>query len=328
LWGRADVGGHPPALAFILQVKAAAKAAELLINQCTIKNETLIMSLYKNLFVVIDPTRPDQPALARAMAVSQRNKARVTAFSAVYKPVEQMLDASSRKAGKQAELKSWEKQVKDLVAPYKAKGLKVKQDTYWTADWYAAVSRAALRAEADLVIKSTFRHGKLQRLLHSTSDFTIMRHSPAPVLLVRERKSFSGKVILAALDLVSKDEGHMGLNNAVVKNAREMAEFTGLPLHVIAAVPARPDFSHLLAGLEDHPGGEIAALADSFGVALNHFHVQRGDAKRVIVEKANALKADIVVLGVSARSGVQGVLVGSTAQKILDKLDCDVLAVN
>jgi len=120
----------------------------------------------------------------------------------------------------------------------------------------------------------------------------------------------------------------MGLNNAVVKNAREMAEFTGLPLHVIAAVPARPDFSHLLAGLEDHPGGEIAALADSFGVALNHFHVQRGDAKRVIVEKANALKADIVVLGVSARSGVQGVLVGSTAQKILDKLDCDVLAVN
>lgn len=286
------------------------------------------MSLYKNLFVVIDPTRPDQPALERAMAVSQKNKARVTAFSAVYKPVEQMLDASSRKAGKQAELKNWEKQVKQLVAPYKAKGLKVKQDTYWTADWYAAVSRAALRAEADLVIKSTFRHGKLQRLLHSTSDFTIMRHSPAPVLLVRERKSFSGKVILAALDLVSRDEGHMGLNNAVVKNAREMAVFTGLPLHVIAAVPAKPDFSHLLAGLEDHPGGEIAALAESFGVALNHFHVQRGDAKRVIVEKAHALKADIVVLGVSARSGVQGVLVGSTAQKIVDKLDCDVLAVN
>lgn len=286
------------------------------------------MSLYKNLFVVIDPTRPDQPALERAMAVSLKNKARVTAFSAVYKPVEQMLDASSRKAGKQAELKGWEKQLKDMVAPYKAKGLKVKQDTYWTADWYAAVSRAALRAEADLVIKSTFRHGKLQRLLHSTSDFTIMRHSPAPVLLVRERKSFSGKVILAALDLVSKDEGHMALNNAVVKNAHEMAEFTGLPLHVIAAVPAKPDFSHLMAGLEEHPGGEIAALAESFGVPLNHFHVQRGDAKRVIVEKANALKADIVVLGVSARSGVQGVLVGTTAQKILDKLDCDVLAVH
>jgi universal stress protein E len=63
-------------------------------------------------------------------------------------------------------------------------------------------------------------------------------------------------------------------------------------------------------------------------VSLNHFHVVRGDAKRVIVEKANALKADIVVLGVSARSGVKGVLVGTTAQKILDKLDCDVLAVN
>jgi len=286
------------------------------------------MSLYKNLFVVIDPTRPGQPALERATAVSQKSKARVTAFSAVYKPVEQMTDAASRKAGKQAELKNWEKQVKAMVAPYKDKGLKVKLDMYWTADWYSAVSRAALRAEADLVIKSTFRHGKLQRLLHSTSDFTIMRHSPAPVLLVRERKSFSGKVILAALDLMSTDEGHMGLNNAVIKNAREMSEFTGLPLHVIAAVSAKPDFSHLLAGAEEHPDGEIATLAHSFGVPLNHFHVARGDAKRVIVDKANALKADIVVLGVSARSGVKGVLVGTTAQKILDKLDCDVLAVN
>jgi universal stress protein E len=286
------------------------------------------MSLYKKLFVVIDPTREDQPALERAAAVAQKSKGRVTAFSAVYKPIEEMLDASSRKSGKHAELKAWDTKVKLMTEPYRAKGLRVKQDMYWTADWYAAVSRAALRADADLVIKSTFRHGKLQRLLHSTSDFTIMRHSPAPVLLVRERKSFSGKVILAALDLESKDEGHMGLNNAVMKHAHEMSEFTGLPLHVVSAVSRKPDFSHLLAGEEEHPGGVEATLAHAFGVETSRFHIVRGEARKMIPERANTLKADIVVLGVSARSGVQGVLVGTTAQKILDKLDCDVLAVN
>ncbi|MGB4247775.1 MAG: universal stress protein, partial [Pseudohongiellaceae bacterium] len=156
------------------------------------------MSLYKNLFVVIDPTSKSQPALERAAAVAKKSKGRVTAFSAIHKTVEEMGAAKSRKSGKQAELKAWDAKVKEMVAPYKDKGLKVKSDRYWTADWYAAVSRAALRDGADLVIKSTLKHGKLQRLLHSTSDFTIMRHSPAPVLLVRERKSFSGKVILAA----------------------------------------------------------------------------------------------------------------------------------
>lgn len=286
------------------------------------------MSLYKKLFVVIDPTREDQPALERAAAVAQKSKGRVTAFSAIYKHVDEMTDASSRKTGKQAVLKSWKDKVTALAAPYLAKGLKLKQATYWTADWYSAVSRAALRAEADLVIKSTFRHGKLQRLLHSTSDFTIMRHSPSPVLLVRERKSFSGKVILAALDIESKDEGHIGLNNAVMKHAHQMAEFTGLPLHVVAATSRKPDFSHLLEGEEAHPDGDEATLAHAFEVERANFHIVRGDAKRVIPEQAFALKADIVVLGVSKRSGAQGVLVGTTAQKILDKLDCDVLAVN
>lgn len=286
------------------------------------------MSLYKNLFVVIDPTSESQPALERAAAVAKKNKGRVTAFSAIYKSIEQMGAARSRKSGKQAELKAWDAKIKEMVAPYKDKGLKVKSDRYWTADWYAAVSRAALRDGADLVIKSTFRHGKLQRLLHSTSDFTIMRHSPAPVLLVRERKSFSGKVILAALDLQSRDEGHLALNNAIMKHALQLAEFTGMPLHVISATTPKPDFSHLLEGAEEQEGGVIPTLAHAFGVKPANFHVVRGDARNAIPKKADELKADVVVIGVSARSGVKGVLVGTTVQKVLDKLDCDVLAVN
>ena len=286
------------------------------------------MSLYKKLFVVIDPTTEKQPALTRAADIGAKSKGKVTAFSAIYKPIEEMGDATSRKSGKQAVMKEWKAKVTEMAAPYKAKGVRMVQDCFWTSDWYAAVSRAALRAEADLVVKSTFRHGKLQRLLHSTSDFTIMRHSPAPVLLVRDRKSFSGKVILAALDIESKDEGHIGLNNAVMKHAHQMAEFTGLPLHVVSATSRKPDFTHILAGEEAHPEGDEATIAHAFDIERAHFHIVRGDAKRVIPEQANLLKADIVVLGVSKRSGAQGVLVGTTAQKILDKLDCDVLAVN
>jgi len=286
------------------------------------------MSLYKKLFVVIDPTNEKQLALVRAADIAAKSKGKVTAFSAIYKPIEEMGDARSRKSGKLAEIRAWKTSVTAMAEPFTAKGLRVTHDCNWTSDWYSAVSRAALRANADLVIKSTFRHGKLQRLLHRTSDFTIMRHSPAPVLLVRDRKSFSGKSILAALDIESKDEGHIGLNNAVMKHAHMMAEFTGLPLHVIAATSAKPDFSHLIEGEDLHPDGKEATLAHAFGVERAHFHIVRGDAKRVIPERVNFLKADMVVLGVSKRGGAKGVLVGTTAQKILDKLDCDVLAVN
>ena len=286
------------------------------------------MSIYKNLFVVIDPTSEKQPALHRAAELSRLGKARITAFSAVYKAVDEMTEANSRRSGKREFLKEWESKLKVMLTPYKESGLKISSDVYWTADWYAAVSRAAMRADADLVIKSTFRHGKLQRLLHSTSDFTIMRHSPSPVLLVREAKTSAGKVILAALDLESTDEGHIGLNNSVMKRARELSAFTGLPLHVIAATSRKPDLSHVLSGVEEQDGGVEATLAHAFGVETSNFHIVKGAAKNVIPAQAEHLRAQVVVVGVSARSGVKGVMVGTTAKKVLDKLECDVLAVN
>lgn len=286
------------------------------------------MSIYKNLFVVIDPTSQKQPGLDRAAELSRLGKARITAFSAVYKAVDEMTEANSRRSGKREFLKDWESKLKVMLAPYKEKGLKISSDIYWTADWYAAVSRAALRADSDLVIKSTFRHGKLQRLLHSTSDFTIMRHSPCPVLLVREAKSSAGKLILAALDLESTDEGHIGLNNSVIKHARELSEFTGLPLHVIAATSRKPDLSHVLSGVGEQESGVEATLAHAFGIEPANFHIVKGAAKNVIPAQAEHLRAQVVVIGVSARSGVKGVMVGTTAKKVLDKLDCDVLAIN
>ncbi len=286
------------------------------------------MSIYKNLFVVIDPTSQKQPGLDRAAELSRLGKVRITAFSSVYKAVDEMTEANSRRSGKREFLKDWESKLKVMLAPYKEKGLKISSDIYWTADWYAAVSRAALRADADLVIKSTVRHGKLQRLLHSTSDFTIMRHSPCPVLLVRQAKSSAGKLILAALDLESTDEGHIGLNNSVIKHARELSEFTGLPLHVIAATSLKPDLSHVLSGVEEQESGVEATLAHAFGVEPANFHIVKGAAKNVIPAQAEHLRAQVVVIGVSARSGVKGVMVGTTAKKVLDKLDCDVLAIN
>jgi universal stress protein E len=285
------------------------------------------MSLYQNIFVVIDPTQESQPALKRAASLGKKTKGRLSVFSAIYKSIDEMGAARSRKSGKLAELKAWDAKVKTMIAPYATKSMKIKSDRYWTADWYAGVSRAALRAGADLVVKSTFRHGKLQRLLHGTSDFTIMRHSPVPVLLVREGRT-AGKVILAALDLESLDEGHMGLNNSILKNAKELSEVTKLPLHVVAAVSGKNvDLSHIL-GDSDLVGAAHEALAKEFGIKPSNFHLKKGDAKRVIAAQVKALEADTLAIGVSARSGVKGALVGTTLQKILDKLDCDVLAIN
>jgi len=279
------------------------------------------MSQYKKLFVVIDPTSKKQPALERAISLAQKNKGKLHLFLAIHQDIEDMAEYPSRRAGKQAVLKQWHDTVKAYAEHSRAQGVSAKVDVCWNDHWYQSVSRTATREDADMVIKSTFRHGKAQRLMHGTSDWTIMRHSPAPVWLVRERKKSDGKTIVAALDLEATDEGHIRLNNSILKHARNMAALFGLPLHVVAAVSRKPDFSHITRGSDD-------TLEEILGVEPGRLHLVSGLPRNAIPKQAETLKAGVVVIGTAARSGTKGILIGNTAEKILDKLACDVLAIN
>ena len=57
------------------------------------------------------------------------------------------------------------------------------------------------------------------------------------------------------------------------------------------------------------------------------FHLRRGTASTVIPETARQLQADMVVMGTVARTGIAGLLIGNTAETILEQLKCSVLAI-
>ena len=61
-------------------------------------------------------------------------------------------------------------------------------------------------------------------------------------------------------------------------------------------------------------------------LSKSKIHIKLGPPDRVIVEQAKQLDANLVVVGNSHRSGLAAMLHGNTAEKILDKLDCNVLA--
>jgi len=57
------------------------------------------------------------------------------------------------------------------------------------------------------------------------------------------------------------------------------------------------------------------------------FSLLRGDPGQVLVEKINQLQPDLVVMGTVGRTGISGLLIGNTAETILEQLTCSVLAV-
>jgi universal stress protein E len=69
----------------------------------------------------------------------------------------------------------------------------------------------------------------------------------------------------------------------------------------------------------------VTALADKHGIS--DCAVREGVASTVIVSEANRRGSDLLVIGAVSRSLLARPVIGSTAERVIDHVDCDVLVV-
>jgi universal stress protein E len=69
----------------------------------------------------------------------------------------------------------------------------------------------------------------------------------------------------------------------------------------------------------------VTGLADKHGIS--DCVVREGTASNVIVSEANRRSSDILVMGAVSRSLLVRPVIGSTAERVIDHVDCDVLVV-
>ncbi len=87
----------------------------------------------------------------------------------------------------------------------------------------------------------------------------------------------------------------------------------------------RADHERALQALRNH-------LEQRFGKQTAEYlaprcHTPRGQPEQLIPALARQVKADLVVMGTLGRAGIAGLLMGNTAEAILDQLTCSVLAI-
>ena len=84
----------------------------------------------------------------------------------------------------------------------------------------------------------------------------------------------------------------------------------------------------LLEARTNHARHRLHSLLSRQSIELDtaRIHLPHGTPSEKIHEVATDIEADLIVLGTVCRTGVAGFLIGNTAEQLLSRIDCSVLA--
>ncbi len=278
------------------------------------------MTRYLKYLAVMEPGSLHQTALTKAITLADKTNASITAFVCAYLSADEINHYPSRQEGKHLVLNKLGKWVSSQVTSHIKPRVEVSTEVTWNSDWPSAVSHYAKQINANLIIQSGGDGGIPQRKL--------LRSAPCPVLVARATTHIFGGMILAAVD-IHGDDTHMALNHAIITAALNLAEDTNSTLHLVCALDEKEAVaSHLGFEYLEDTNTQQAITAERFGIPQDQVHIQLGNPHVVISEWVNILAVDVLVIGTQARKGIEGTLIGNTAEKMLTKTGCDLLVVN
>lgn len=294
------------------------------------------------LVAVKDPAARRQPVVQKAAQLAAGLGAQLELFHAICEPL--FVDAAlmTGKPLKTVE-DEWRQRhlerLERIAAPLRASGLKVTTTCEWDHPAFEAVVRRAQHARCDLIVAERHAKKHVAPWLLRFNDWELLRRSPIPVLLVKSGRPWKAPAVLAAIDPGHSFAKPAKLDGGILDAGSAVAAALGGKLHAVHAfVPTMLDVRKLdlddpnLASTIEARAAEHAR--DSFDRALEPFDLPRGRRHLVarhpvdaIPATARKLRAGIVVMGAVSRSGLKRLIVGDTAEQILDSLAQDVLVI-
>jgi universal stress protein E len=219
-------------------------------------------------------------------------------------------------------------------------GIKATANVDWDYPAHEALVRQARRHDIDLIVAEC--HARTRKaapwLLHLT-DWELLRTSPVPVLLVKNRNAWSKPVVLAAVDPAHSRAESSALDTEILKLASTFSDTLDGSLEVMHSYVPFPPSVLMGMGAGGTPPSEVAAETERrarkllqktlrrFGQTQVPRHLVAGRAVETIPALARDRNCGILVMGAVSRSGLKRIFIGNTAEKVLDALSCDVLVV-
>lgn len=297
------------------------------------------------ILAVVEPDIIPQEVVARAVWLAQRTgcklnlllcDADVTALATDFYVSNETRTIAENLRAAQREI------LDELAAPAREADIDLTLDVLEERPVGDAILARALDMNPRFVVKGTEYHSDARRAIFVDTDWFLIRTCPFPLWLVKQHEMQAKPLIIAAVDPTHEEDTGARVDRLIVEQARAIAAkvdgdvhllHTYQPLKGIGAEatrtfkPIRISVDELSERIAREHRAKLDELAASTGIDQSHTHQLPGAARDVIPYIARDWKADLVVMGAVARWSVQRSVIGSTAERVLDHLPCDILIV-
>ena len=207
---------------------------------------------------------------------------------------------------------------------------------------FLEIIHEVLRNKHDLVMTTAEGRGGLKEWFFGSTSMHLMRKCPCPVWVLKPFQAERHACILAAVDPPPPDEGQQGSNIKIMDLATSLAQRQQCELVVVHTwtFPAEHSLRSGYLVASDALDKWVHEARDLHRRKLAEFlrpypldelkaqvYLLKGEPGHLIPELAAKLGVELIVMGTVSRSGVAGLLIGNTAEKILRRVDCSVLTV-
>ncbi len=295
------------------------------------------MSKQSCFMVILDKGLQSTPALLRAAALARKGGERL--LLALFEYDRALAHAASRQLDLDAYLQGRRQKLEEFAVRLRKDGLQVEAKLFWGRPLLARMLLAVLAEKPQMVFKDVHAEPALRRLLFTSQDIDLLRQCPEPLMLVRPSPGALPKRILAAVDPLDEHDRPHELNTRILALANRLATQCDAQVdvvHVFEYVPFPTD-PEVLSGwmpdvalaqkLRDMHAEALQKLCQKYAIAPAQMHMLDGAPDRVIAELATTQHSDVVIMGTVQRGGFDRLAMGSVAERLLEQLNCDVLAV-
>jgi len=290
----------------------------------------------KHILAIADPGEDEQPAFFKALEFAQQTRASIHVAIVCYESLHHLLPIGAHDLEnnnlKSHVLQHKEKWWQEFIQLHQA-DITVTYEVVWEKYLHKWVRSHCETHPYDLIIK----HGhRSESFFHMPADWHLFRENHTPIYVISEEHFKTKPVVLACVDVLTHNQVKLALNQKILANALWLAEQTQATLHAcyVIKTPALVreleviDMSTHIHKMENLARQQVPTMLDSYGINLENFHISEGVPWGVLTNLAYTLKAQCVVLGSMAHTGISDRLVGNTAEKIIHYTKTDLLVVN